>query len=310
LKNAQIKLKKDLDTQVKITQKLEKDFGREIALLNDQISTLTQDRDNLQRELNTKKAALKVYKDEFEQKAKQRIAEEEKQRLAAIEAKKQGPSSSIFGSFFSSKKENNAVTASPSRSTNHPAHSSSDKGFLDLEEEMAVALTERVEKLSLEKSRIEDELTIAHRTLEQERILNASLRSQLGDRMIGEKDRTLAKKDKVTLSPENTTKVLAETIARNRELEDFKREADKEMKRMKAQLDVRKQEIAELRRNVKAGINTTQQAKMLKTGATTNVSQATRQPSVTGLNTAVPSEPSSVNQFANQTSSVPSTPTK
>lgn len=295
LKNAQIKLKKDLDTQVKITQKLEKDFGREIGLLNDQISTLTQDRDNLQRELNTKKAALKVYKDEFESKAKQRIADEEKQRLATIEAKKQGQPNSIasaFGSLFSSKKEVLTVPSTPSRvSSQHPAHSSTtDKGFLDLEEEMAVALTERVEKLSVEKSRIEDELTIAQRTLEQERILSASLRAQLGDRAIGEKDKTLAKKDKVTLSPENTTKVLAETIARNRELEEFKREADKEMKRMKAQLDVRKQEITELRRTAKSGLNTTQQGKLNKTGAN-NISQSTRAPS---MSTSAAS-PSSVN---------------
>jgi LPS O-antigen subunit length determinant protein (WzzB/FepE family) len=166
--------------------------------------------------------------------------------------------------------------------TVHPSavHSAADKGFLDLEEEMAVALTERVEKLSEEKGRLEDEMILLTRQLEQEKIIAAQLRQQL--KLEGKLDTTSSssssltstsssstsdsssskqqqKKDKLVLSPENTAKVLTETIARNRELEEVKKEQDREVRRLRQQLEVKRQELKEaLRLAGKAGINSTQ----------------------------------------------------
>ena len=105
------------------------------------------------------------------------------------------------------------------------------------------ALTERVERLSEEKGKLEDDMIVLQRQLEQEKIVAAQLRQQLkidGKEAPGSRSLEERKRDKLVLSPENTAKVLSETIARNRELEEVKKEQEKEIKRLKAQVEVKK----------------------------------------------------------------------
>ncbi|MCJ1297118.1 hypothetical protein MMC34_008687 [Xylographa carneopallida] len=116
---------------------------------------------------------------------------------------------------------------------------------------MAVALTERVERLSEEKGRLEDDMIVLQRQLEQEKIVAAQLRQQLraeGKEAAGSRSVEERKRDKLVLSPENTAKVLSDAVARNRELEELKREQEKEIKRLKAQVDVKRLELKEAER--------------------------------------------------------------
>ena len=278
LKSNMAKLRKDWEAEKKERAKAERDVEKEMAALRDSVIVLQSDKELLQKELHTKKAALKVYKDEFEAKQKQRIEAEEKEKAKAAQDRERTTKGGLTGglmSLFGGKKKDDAdLNGAIGGKTPHPSamHSAADKGFLDLEEEMAVALTERVERLSEEKGKLEDELTIAQRQLEQERIVTANLRQQL--KLDGKVDaadpavKAQSKKDKVVLSPENTTKVLTDTIARNRELEELKKEHEKELKRLKAQLDVKRQELKEALRSGRGGSATPNKSRSNSTMST------------------------------------------
>ena len=301
LKSNYQKLIKQQESDKKERARIDRETEKEMKALRDSIITLQSDKDLLTKELNTKKAALKVYKDEFEAKQKARIETEEKERAKAAAEKAAGSrgglGSAISSLFGGKKREDEATNGVQQQRTPHPSAigSGADKGFLDLEEEMAVALTERVERLSEEKGKLEDDMIVLQRQLEQEKIVAAQLRQQLkleGKEIAGSRSIDDRKKDKLVLSPENTAKVLSETIARNRELEEVKKEQEKEIKRLKAQVEVKKQELKEAERKrgnsvaglggtpVKSRSNSTlssTQAGMTQTGAGARV--LTRGPS-------------------------------
>ena len=298
LKSNYQKLSKQQDNDKKERAKLDRETEKEMKALRDSIITLQSDKELLTKELNTKKAALKVYKDEFEAKQKARIEVEEKERARAASEKAAGTrgglGSAISSLFGSKKKEDESINGVQPR-TVHPSAigSGADKGFLDLEEEMAVALTERVERLSEEKGKLEDDMIVLQRQLEQEKILAAQLRQQLkieGKEVAGSRSVEERKRDKLVLSPENTAKVLSDTIARNRELEDVKREQEKEIKRLKAQVEVKKQELkeAERKRGASVGaLSTPVKSRSNSTMQTGNTSQITQAGGVTQTGTGV-----------------------
>ena len=250
------KMSKQAEADKRERDRLERETDKEMKALRSSIITLQSDKDLLTKELNTKKAALKVYKDEFEAKQKSRIELEEKERARAAAEKaagsRTGLGSAISSLFGGKKKDDDSINGVQPR-TVHPSAigSGADKGFLDLEEEMAVALTERVERLSEEKGRLEDDMIVLQRQLEQEKIVAAQLRQQLraeGKEAAGSRSVEERKRDKLVLSPENTAKVLSDAVARNRELEELKREQEKEIKRLKAQVDVKRLELKEAER--------------------------------------------------------------
>ena len=262
LKSNYQKLLKQQENDKKERARLDRENDKEMKALRDSIHTLQSDKELLTKELNTKKAALKVYKDEFEAKQRARIETEEKERARAAADKaagSRGGLGSAISSLFGGKKRDDEPINGVQPRTVHPSAigSGADKGFLDLEEEMAVALTERVERLSEEKGKLEDDMIVLQRQLEQEKIVAAQLRQQLkleGKEAPGSRSVEERKRDKLVLSPENTAKVLSDTIARNRELEEVKREQEKEIKRLKAQVEVKKQELKEAERKRGASV--------------------------------------------------------